>query len=408
MSNLYFKSTDTLYDITEKYNMTIDVIASIGMEQLKDEKMRETLGKSITLETLLQIKKMNPVTFEEKIVEAIEASGYVLKKEEHKKEIKLAGVLPCPVRMPLLESFEEWVSKQSFEFHLSYELKAASMGVDWLKDLIEKDDINMLPDLFISAGFDLFFDKKLFGKYKTSDIFEDYSGIETYNIDFHNSNIELKDPDNQYAMLGVVPAVFLINKEELGELPIPKTWEDILKEEFEGKVSLPIADFDLFNAMLLNIYKKYGEEGVARLGKSLKTSMHPSEMVKSHRKKERPIVTVMPYFFTRTVSEGGPMIAVWPEDGAIISPIFMLSKKEKKEDLKLIVEYFSSMEVGEILAHNGKFPSVNPEVDNCIPKENKYMWIGWDYLKEHDVATLIETCEDIFNRHVNEVSAIRG
>lgn len=207
-------------------------------------------------------------------------------------------------------------------------------------------------------------------------------------------------------MLGVVPAVFLINKEELGDLPIPKTWEDILKEEFEGKVSLPIADFDLFNAMLLNIYKKYGEEGVARLGKSLKTSMHPSEMVKSHRKKERPIVTVMPYFFTRTVSKGGPMVAVWPEDGAIISPIFMLSKKEKKEDLKTIVEYFSSREVGEILAHNGKFPSINPKVNNHIPEDNKYMWIGWDYLKEHDVATLIETCEEIFNRHINEESMI--
>lgn len=189
MSNLYFKSTDTLYDITEKYNSTIDVIASIGMEQLKDEKMRETLGKSITLETLLQIKKLNPITFEEKLVEVIESSGYVIKKEENKREVNLAGVLPCPVRMPMLESFEEWVSKQDFEFHLSYELKAASMGVDWLKDLIQKDDINKLPDLFISAGFDLFFDKKLFGKYKTSDIFEDYSGIKKYNKDFQNSDI---------------------------------------------------------------------------------------------------------------------------------------------------------------------------------------------------------------------------
>ncbi|MDM8534564.1 ABC transporter substrate-binding protein, partial [Clostridiaceae bacterium HSG29] len=40
--------------------------------------------------------------------------------------------------------------------------------------------------------------------------------------------------------------------------------------------------FDLFNAILLNVYKKYGEDGIKRLGKSLLSSMHPSEMVKSH------------------------------------------------------------------------------------------------------------------------------
>jgi ABC-type Fe3+ transport system substrate-binding protein len=401
MSNLYFKSTDTLYDITEKYKDTIDVIASIGMEQLKDENMRKTLGKSITLETLLQTKKINIVSFEEKLVEVIEAGGFKLERDKNQKEIKLAGVLPCPVRMPLLDSFEEWVDAQTFDYNLTYELKAASMGVDWLTDSLQNGNIDDLPDLFISAGFDMFFDKKLFGKYKTADMFEDYSGLESYNVDFHNDEVELKDPDGQYAMLGVVPAVFLINTEELGDLPVPQSWEDVLKEEFAGRVSLPIADFDLFNAMLLNIYKKYGEEGVAKLGKSLQASMHPSEMVKSHRKKVRPIVTVMPYFFTRTVKKGGPMIAVWPEDGAIISPIFMLSKKEKKEELKPIVEYFSSKPVGEILAHNGKFPSINAEVDNRVPQKNKYMWIGWDFLKENDITELINKCEAIFNQNVS-------
>ncbi|MCQ6963943.1 hypothetical protein PV02_12865, partial [Methanolobus chelungpuianus] len=62
-------------------------------------------------------------------------------------------------------------------------------------------------------------------------------------------------------------------------------------------------------------HKRYGEDGVKRLGKSLLKSMHPSEMVKSHMKKmERPVVTIMPYFFTKMTKEGGPMVAVWPSD----------------------------------------------------------------------------------------------
>ena len=41
-----------------------------------------------------------------------------------------------------------------------------------------------------------------------------------------------------------------------------------------------IKDLDLFNAILLNLYKNFGEDGIKRLGRSLKKSMHPSEMVK--------------------------------------------------------------------------------------------------------------------------------
>src|SRR5699024_4705377 len=147
------------------------------------------------------------------------------------------------------------------------------------------------------------------------------------------------------------------------------------KPEFENAVSLPVGDFDLFNAMLLTLYKKYGEEGIKKLGKSMLKSMHPSEMVKSHMKSIRPAVTIMPYFFTRMTKRGGPMVAVWPEDGAIISPIFLLSKKSKKGKLKPFVDLFVSKEIGEILSHNGRFPSTNPEVDNGISKDQKYLWL---------------------------------
>jgi ABC-type Fe3+ transport system substrate-binding protein len=109
----------------------------------------------------------------------------------------------------------------------------------------------------------------------------------------------------------------------------------------------------------------------------------------------------MPYFFTKMVKEGGPMVAVWPKDGAIISPIFMLSKKEKKDKLEKIVKFFASKEVGEIFAHNGRFPTVHPEVDNRIEEDKTYMWLGWDYIKEHDISEEIRKCVDIFHSNIS-------
>lgn len=404
--NKYFDIKDKVYDITEKYPETIDVFVANGFKPLANEVMRKTMGKTISLEMALKSKNINVEQFVQRLIEVIEQNrvsedeSLVKKEKVENAEIKIGGVLPCPVRIPLLEAFNKWMDEEGSKLGISvdYELKAASQGIDWLKEEIENSlNEESLLDLFISAGFDLFFDKKLMGKFKEKGTFEDITGFERLNEDFENEHINLKDPDRQYSVIAVVPAVFLVNTEELKGMDMPRTWEDILKPEFENRVSLPIGDFDLFNAILLNIYKEYGEEGIRRLKKSLFAGMHPSEMVKSHMKQQRPVVTIMPYFFTKMTKQGGPMEAVWPEDGAIISPIFLLTKKSKKDKLKPFVDFFASREVGEILSHNGRFPSTNPEVDNQIPKDRKYMWLGWDYINSNDIGQLIKTCERIFN-----------
>lgn len=405
----YFNIKDSLYTITERYPETIDFFVLSGFENMGDEEQRGIVGRSISLEMALSMKKININTFTNRLVEIIEekkdiVDDALIKPVENKNaDIRIDGVLPCPVRVPLMDSFNNWMEENPEKLNttVDYELKAASSGVDWIKETIEKaESEESLADIFISAGFDLFFDNKLMGKFKAKGTFEDLMGFDRLNKDFDNENISLLDPDRQYSIIGVVPAVFLVNTEELKGREIPTSWEDILKPQFENQVSLPIGDFDLFNAMLLTIYKNYGREGIRRLGKSLLKSMHPSEMVKSHMKVNRPVVTIMPYFFTKMTKRGGPMVAVWPADGAIISPIFLLSKASKKDELKPFVDLFASKEVGEILSHNGRFPSTNPEVDNMIAKDQKYMWLGWDYIKENDIGKLIIECERIFNQAI--------
>lgn len=383
-TNKYFDTKDKVLDITEKYPETLDIFVSNGFEQLKNESMRKMMGKTISLEMACLTKRINLELFEQKLVESIEKNRIFVDeslaspKKFEDGEIRIDGVLPCPVRIPLLEGFNKWMEKNEdkFDFTVDYELKSANLGVDWIREKIENGGEESLSDIFMSAGFDLFFDKKLMGKYKAKGVFEDISGLERLNKDFDNEEIDLKDPKKQYSLICVVPAVFLVNTEELKGREMPKTWADLLKLEFENSVSLPLNDFDLFNALLLNIYKDFGEEGVRRLGKSLLRSMSPAEMVKSNIKRKGsgiPTVTVMPYLFTQMVKEDSPLKPVWPEDGAIISPVFLLAKKESKEKAKPFVDFFMSKEVGGLLSQNGKFPSVNPEVDNGLV-EKKFKW----------------------------------
>lgn len=400
------KKTDTLYNIVIRHPEVKDFLVSQGLTQVQDQQLLEKVGKNLTLEMVAKSKKMNVELFLEELESVIndqrKGTDTTLIEHEPKTDasINIQGILPCPVRIPLLEGFEAWLEGQedTYENDVNYELKAASMGVDWIKEALENSSHeDELADVFLSAGFDLFFDKKLMGHYKAEKVFEDLTRWDGYNSDFDNASYSLKDPEGDYSVLGVVPAIFLINTHALGEREMPKTWADLLTGAFDNQVSLPVGDFDLFNAILLNIYKNYGIDGVKKLGKTLMKSMHPAEMVKSNTKQEQPLVTIMPYFFTKMVHERSPMKAIWPEDGAIISPIFMLSKKSKKDSLQAIVDFFASKEVGEILSHNGRFPSVHPQVDNRIASENSYQWLGWDFIQAHDIGELIDECMHAFN-----------
>lgn len=387
--------THTIKETLNKYPSLVDVFKINGFKGLDNEMIMNHIG-NIPLETILKQKGISVDAFIKVLNDYIFSDSVdvtLTKNKTEKENINIVGILPCPVRIPLLEQ----VNKLKNIDKINYTLKAASEGVEWLIEQIRDTKKETLADIYISAGFGLFFEDALMKKYRDDNVFEDYYSHIEYNADFNNEKIQLQDPKGDYSMLGVVPAVFVVNTKLLGDLAMPKTWADILNPIYEGRISLPVSDFDLFNAILIHLYKEFGEEAIVKLKKSLLISLHPAQMIKSEKRgKIKPIISIMPYFFTKMALPGSVLKAVWPEDGAIISPIFLLSKKEKKKELKIITDMFMSKEVGEILAHKGLFPSIHKDVDNKL-KNNKFKWIGWDYINSNDIGKILKRCVKIFN-----------
>ncbi len=402
--NPYFSLSDKVFDVTERYPELIDLLAANGFENLRNDMMRKTIGKTISIETALRSKHFDPAAFERQMVETIAQQKPSLsaglgeaRQNDPSGELKLAGVLPCPIRVQLLEKLDGWLGRQKTK--VNYELQAASMGLDWLREQFLSDgDASALADVYLSAGFSLFFDQKLVERYMRQGVFADLTGMQRLNRCFDNDAVDLKDPRHQYSIIGVVPAIFMVNTDLLGNRPCPESWADLMRPEFENTIALPMQDLDLFNAVLLGIYSKYGAEGVSKLGRGLLTSMHPAQMIKSAGRKQdgAPVITVMPYFFSWMAKEGGPMRAIWPGDGAIVSPIFLLTKADSREKSQPLVDFLSSKEMGEVLSANGKFPSTHPEVDNGLSPQQTFLWPGWDYIHSHDIGALLAKTERIF------------
>lgn len=399
----------TVKELLALHPETLEVLVANGFDNLKDPKVLAGVGGFLKLERAAQTKNYSLDNFlgllQQRVEEQHHQVDVTMKQTlRDESEITISGLLPCPVRLPLLEGFNSFIEQytKGSGVTVSYKLEAASVGADWMSEHIQGiTEADQLPDVFVSAGFETFFDPHTIGRFKDQGLFSDLtSGPINRSFD----GIELKDPKGHYGLISVVPAVFMVNHDELGDLTVPRTWADLLKPEYEQNVALPVGDFDLFNAILLSIHKDFGDEGIKKLGRCMLKSMHPAEMVKNAQRvaDEKPLVTIMPYFFTRMAAMVKSLEIVWPEDGAIISPIFMLTKTEKRDKLQPIADFLYSKEVGEILTNKGLFPALNPAVENRLPEQHPWKWVGWEYLYSHDVAAQIRYTVALFETSMNE------
>ena len=127
-------------------------------------------------------------------------------------------------------------------------------------------------------------------------------------------------------------------------------------------------------------------------------------MVKAKGKsKDAPAVSIIPYFFTQMLMGASDLQAVWPKDGALLSPIFMITKKAKQDKIKPFIDFFMSEKIGTLFSASGKFPSTNPNVDNHLDENQTFKWIGWDFIHNNDVGGLVRQCEKEFNDAIMEL-----
>ncbi|WP_308533612.1 ABC transporter substrate-binding protein [uncultured Peptoniphilus sp.] len=360
----------TVFELCNENEKLREFLISKGFEPLKNDKLFKTMAKMIKLKDALKMKNIDRHIFME---EFNNYNGVILEDENIEKEGKkfiVEGAVPCPIRVPLMENLKE-ISDEKIK-EVDFDLRSANLGLDFVTQKFKNKE--KLPDLITSAGFDLVLDEEIFEEIEKNYV----APSNEFNEDFINRGADLKDPNGVFYMLGVVPCVFIVNKNALGGRGIPKSWEELLSGEFNNKITIPVSDLDMYNAILVTLYSKFGLDGLRKLKDGFYSRMHPAQMVKQ-KNDSGACVSLCPYFFANMIKNES-LELVWPEDGAIISPIFMTAKKSSIDNLKEVIDYFTSQRIGEIFSFNGKFPSTNLRVDNNLRDDYKFLWASWDLL----------------------------
>jgi len=201
-------------------------------------------------------------------------------------------------------------------------------------------------------------------------------------------------------MLAMNLLVPVVDHTRLKNRPIPRQWADLLNPDYAKSIAIRGNRVGTFcETLLLSLYKDFGKDGLSQLGRNVAWGWHPSQMVKAagSGRDDTPAISVMPLFFANNIKNRENISIIWPTDGALVSPVTMLVKADKREELRYLTDFLTGSEVAGICA-GAAFPALHPTVDNKLPDDATFKWIGWDYIKNNDLKALIADTNAAFLR----------
>lgn len=341
----------------------------------------------VKLETVLAFKKINFEKFCEEFEKYIQTedstNNSIGINNNDEKAHRFVGSLPCVVQLPLHNAFEKYLKDN--QINIDFQFQGASLGPDWMHRIALKEPAVVM----MSPGFEPLFNKKFLEKYDY-----DQHLINLIGDKYHQDFKAFKDPTNRLQVLAAIPMVFVINKKILRDQKTPKSWNELIYTDYANLIAYPNEDEDLKNALLTYIYKMGGDDAIVRFARNCLLPLHPSQMVKSKRLQQKPAIMIMPYFFAKIAQEKEGFETIWPEEGALSIPIFLAMDERMSEKERKALNFFFTKEAGTIFAKQGYFPSSVVGVENELL--GKLWWIGWDFIYEKDMTTLMQSCNKIF------------
>jgi hypothetical protein len=275
--------------------------------------------------------------------------------------LNLLLLSPCPLKAPLEQRISAKVRAltEDGEAPISYRIVSNAVKQESVfLNLAEANEIGDLPDIMMAPGISRFFYLDFVERFRNKGFFRSVCGppAELY------SALGITDPAGFYDVVAFNPLIFLVDRTNRPDLPIPRRWADLLNPCYTGLISYRGHKEGSFcEGVLLTIYRDFGYDGIRALAKTVKSKLHPAEMARlaGSGRPEAPAVSVIPAFFANIAARSKQVSVVWPEDGAAVNPLVMLVKRDASERVLALARYLAGPEIG-LITHETGYYSVYP------------------------------------------------
>jgi len=382
-----------------------------GLEAFCTDEARKSICRFLHLETILRRKGIDGASFVTECVLPVISGGADDGMGELRdvptsevinygsKPGNVLALLPCGLKRSYHAGIKEFAKEYPEDFAKLDCLVQGNLNheLSYYPHLSRVQSEDEIPDMMILADFNCLFHHDFMERFVNKGLF----GVPEY---FPGNDASRAfnacgyfDPAGQYMMLTANPLLMVVDHAMLKGQPAPRSWHELIHGDYKNNVTIRGDGQFYCNGVLLPLYKDHGMDGLRKLAAQVKVGLHPSQMVKelSERRANRSGIYVIPYFFAKTINGNPEVEIIWPEEGAIISPVFMVAKKKALAVMEPLIKYLCGERFSEI-QDTAFFPPVSETASSFTPEENKFNWIGWDFLRKNDTGILKQEIEKMF------------
>lgn len=390
-------------DIVTRYPETKDIFTHQGFGSLVSEEGMRVIAPFLSLKTALRRRFISESSFLESLEEIInrEEMQEVPGLEDYAQQGKLSllALMPCGLKMAFARTLSAFIEEfnEQRETPITYAIEGnLNQELSYYPYVDRLESVDELPDIIVSSDFNALYGKRFHERFVATGAFSGYDCSE-FSQQFIEAGI--KEPQEAYSVITVNPLIMVVNIDKLAGRAMPTCWDDLLNPEWKQSVVLRGGNGFFCHAVLLPTYKKHGAEGLRKLADNICSGLHPSQMIKQIDNNGPGAIYVMPAFFTQRIKNKLRVQTVWPEDGALASPVTLQVKSAKKEQLKPLLDFLTGPQLAQALTDNG-FPVPRQDIEHEV-QHKPLLWLGWDYLYSHDLPTLNTKIDEIFMPELN-------
>ncbi|MDR2634154.1 MAG: ABC transporter substrate-binding protein [Treponema sp.] len=326
-----------------------------------------------------------------------------------RETVDFIGHIYCPVKERFSRAYLEFESRynRTHEPKLRGIVPLGTCEMDSYGHLSSIQSREQFPALASEAGYGDFFTGTFLTDREKHSWFAPWPYPKPVNPLFQG--IDLQDPLGIFSIYGAMPYVFLVNHKRLGNLPVPRRVTDLTDPVYEGMIGSVYAPDDITEVLLLEIGKEQGEPGIRALAHTIGLAAGTRELVASALGNHGNAcgVYIMAWFFAHAVPKRDYLEILWPDEGALFCPLYVLVKRERTASQNACGDFLFSRELGTVMAQ-AWFTHIHPEVSHPVPPGARFRWVGWDYIYEKDICRRVTEIEQVYYRERDKVLSRSG
>ncbi|MFM2478858.1 ABC transporter substrate-binding protein [Celerinatantimonas sp. MCCC 1A17872] len=305
--------------------------------------------------------------------------------------LNLVASVPCPIKVKfkmVLEAFiDQYNASHDTPIYCPSIMDGIPHGLE--ETLRSVDDPQYLPDLWLSTSMRT----ALTQPFRKN--FIDSGVLQGINSDLSEFPQPFKDAGEKYNLgfFAFGNWSLLCDLSVKDAAPYPRTWDDLLQEQYHGQIAIHGCHGEVGAMTLLQVLlEKYSDEGIRKLAHNIGGVRHFSKLIKAvdSNDKERVAYNILPNAAINQLPSRKRAAIVELEDGPLLTPMTLFAKKSKLAELQPIIEFLKGPKAAQVF-HVGGF--IEPAMMDWA---EPFTFPSWESLLNNDHAKMTEHLNNTF------------